>query len=51
VDAAGDTIANVKLGARWRFSPCLDAYLGYGRVLTEQTWYDDTIRFEVRQVF
>ncbi|MFO0869648.1 MAG: transporter [Pirellulales bacterium] len=47
-DATGDTIVNAKLGARWRFAERFDAYCGYGRVLTEQTWYDDIVRFEVR---
>jgi hypothetical protein len=50
-DATGDSIVNAKLGARWRITSDLDLYCGYGRVLTEQTWYDDTIRFELRRMF
>ncbi len=50
-DAAGDTIVNGKVGLRWRFSPVADLYGGYGRALTDQTWYDDVFRLELRRTF
>ncbi|MGE3781040.1 MAG: hypothetical protein AB7F89_27880, partial [Pirellulaceae bacterium] len=49
--ASGDTIANAKAGLRWRLTPWTDIYGGYGRVLTDQTWYDDTLRFELRRTY
>jgi hypothetical protein len=49
--AVGDTIVNAKVGLRWRMSMCSDLYAGYGRALTEETWYDDTVRIEVRRWF
>jgi hypothetical protein len=50
-DAAGDTIVNVKAGMRWWLTESLDLYVGYGRALTGQTWYDDVFRFELRQTY
>jgi len=46
--AAGDTIVNVKVGLRLRHSDCGDIYLGYGRPLTGDTWYQNTFRVELR---
>ncbi len=51
VDATGDTIVNAKVGLRWRLSECWDLYGGYGHALTEQEWYRDIVRIELRQTF
>ena len=48
VDASGVTIVNGKFGARFDTHNGWDLYLGYGRVLTDQTWYEDLVRAEVR---
>lgn len=50
-DAAGDTIVNLKVGLRKNISPCSDVYVGYGRALTEETWYDHMLRVEFRRSF
>jgi hypothetical protein len=49
VSAAGDTIVNLKLGARLKM-PALggDLYVGYGRPLTGETFYKDILRAEWR---
>lgn len=49
-DAAGDTIVNVKIGARIELGRG-DLYLGYGRALTGDIWYHDIMRLEYRQSF
>ncbi len=51
LDAAGDTIVNVKVGARFWFGPHSDVYVGYGRALTGDVWYKDILRLEYRLVF
>lgn len=51
VDAVGDTIVNLKLGVRHRFRAPADVYIGYGRVLTRETWYEDVFRAELRWFF
>ena len=50
-DAAGDTIVNMKLGAR--ITDCCGSsfYAGYGRSLTGDRWYEDIIRVEFRRPF
>jgi hypothetical protein len=50
-DAAGDSILNVKLGARLIFSDRADVYAGYGRALTGDRWYEDVYRVELRLRF
>jgi hypothetical protein len=50
-DAAGDTIVNLKLGARVGYGKCADIYAGYGRALTGDTWYTDIFRLEMRIFF
>lgn len=50
-DASGDTIINAKLGARVALSAYTDLYLGYGRALTGDTWYEDVGRVELRYAF
>jgi hypothetical protein len=44
-DATHDTIVNLKLGLRW--NTARDTfYVGYGRALTGDAWYQDIIRAE-----
>jgi hypothetical protein len=50
-DAAGDTIVNVKLGVRARFQDRGDLYIGYGRPLTGDQWYENILRLEFRLFF
>jgi hypothetical protein len=50
-DAAGDTIVNLKLGARIGLGERSDVYAGYGRSLTGDRWYENTFRLEYRLVF
>jgi hypothetical protein len=50
-DAAGQTIVNVKLGARVQFGDHADIYTGYGRPLTGNRWYENTFRVELRVRF
>jgi hypothetical protein len=47
-DAAGQTILNSKLGLRTKFSDRVDLYTGYGRPLTGNRWYENTVRVELR---
>lgn len=47
-DAQGTTIVNVKLGARLRVSDRIDMYAGYGKPLTSDVWYENTLRAELR---
>jgi hypothetical protein len=50
-NAAGDSIFNIKLGARLRFNDRADVYVGYGRPLTGERWYEDIYRVELRLRF
>jgi hypothetical protein len=50
-NAAGDTIANAKLGLRWNLNCCNSLYAGYGRALTTEQWYEDVLRLEYRRAF
>lgn len=51
-DASGDTIVNLKLGARIRASGLPGSlYLGYGVALTNDIWYDSVFRIEYRHAF
>jgi len=47
-DADGHTIVNAKFGARFLLGNQRDLYVGYGRSLTGQRWYNDIIRADVR---
>jgi len=51
VDAASDTIVNVKLGARLTECGGGSIYGGYGRSLTGDRWYEDIVRLEYRRPF
>jgi hypothetical protein len=46
--ASGDTIFNVKVGMRMKFTSAWDVYMGYGTPLTGDAWYQDTFRVELR---
>jgi hypothetical protein len=46
-DASGDTIVNAKLGVRFGIGQG-DLYVGYGRALTGDVWYEDVARLEYR---
>lgn len=50
-DAAGQTILNIKVGMRVKYSDWTDLYVGYGRPLTGDRWYSDTLRVEFRLLF
>ncbi|VTS06561.1 hypothetical protein [Tuwongella immobilis] len=50
-DAAGATIVNLKAGLRFGTGTAWDAYVGYGRALTGEVWYDEVARFEWRLRF
>jgi hypothetical protein len=46
---AEDTnIVNIKIGGRVQFDVSNSVYVGYGKGLTDSTWYDDIWRFEYR---
>lgn len=47
-DADGDTIVNVKVGSRLVIDHDRDIYIGYGRSLTGERWYEDILRAELR---
>ena len=49
--AGGDTIVNAKVGVRFDLGCSGQFYLGYGRALTGDQWYDDVFRFEYRVFF
>jgi hypothetical protein len=50
-DAAGDTIVNLKVGARLGVTSWGDFYAGYGRALTGDVWYKQIFRVEYRLAF
>jgi hypothetical protein len=50
-DAAGQTIVNLKLGVRAGLGRWGDVFTGYGRALTGDRWYEDTVRVEWRLAF
>jgi hypothetical protein len=50
VDASGETIVNIKAGARLT-SGANSVYAGWGHGLTDDIWYRDIFRFEFRHVF
>jgi hypothetical protein len=50
-DATGDTIVNVKAGVRFGLGEHMDVYAGYGRALTGDVWYKDTVRLEARLLY
>jgi hypothetical protein len=51
LNAGGDTIINVHVGARLDIGEHSDFYMGYGRALTNDRWYQDILRLEYRLRF
>jgi hypothetical protein len=51
VSAAGDTIIDLKAGARFKLRGVGDLYFGYGHAVTGERMYRDVIRAELRLVF
>jgi hypothetical protein len=51
LSARGDTIVNLKVGARFKLPDVGDVYFGYGRALTGETRYKDSVRAELRLFF
>jgi hypothetical protein len=49
-DQAGVTIVNAKIGLRYTVGAD-SLYMGYGTALTNQTWYEDILRFEYIRAF
>ncbi len=50
-DAAGETIVNLKVGVRATSGRLGDLFVGYGRALTGNRWYEDTVRVEWRLAY
>ena len=51
VSASGDTIVNLKAGVRVGNYSGHSLYVGYGRALTGDVWYDEILRIEYRKMF
>jgi hypothetical protein len=51
VSAAGDTVVNLKFGARFKWNDVGDLYVGYGRSVTGERLYRDIYRVELRFPF
>jgi hypothetical protein len=49
--AAGDTILNLKVGARVGIFDRADLYAGWGRALTGERWYENIFRVEIRFLY
>ena len=49
--AAGDTMLHIKLGVYLKLGSCCDFYTGYGRPLTGNRWYENTVRVQFRWLF
>jgi hypothetical protein len=49
--AAGDTILDAKLGVHLKLGSSRDFYMGYGRPLTGNRWYENIFRVEFRLFF
>lgn len=47
-DAGGETVFNAKLGVFVKFGNRADIYAGYGRPLTGDRWYENTLRLQFR---
>lgn len=47
-DAQGTSIVHSKLGVRTRLTPTADIYAGWGHPLTDDSWYENTYRAELR---
>lgn len=51
VTEVSPNIVNIKIGARVVIGDMASIYFGYGKALTDATWYDDIVRFEYRVGF
>jgi hypothetical protein len=49
--AEGDTIVNMKFGCRFNIREWGSLYVGYGRPLTGDRWYENTYRVEFRLTY
>jgi len=49
--AGGTNIVNLKFGGRVMFGAGNSFYLGYGRAVTNDAWYEDLVRLEYRRTF
>lgn len=47
-DASGTNIVNLQLGGTRVSDTGHSLYVGYGHALTDETWYDEIVRFEYR---
>jgi len=50
-EVEGTVITNLKFGARFSFHKQHSAYIGYGKSLTDNTWYEDIYRVEFRTTY
>jgi hypothetical protein len=50
-DASGTNIVNLKIGGRVTLDATHSVYVGWGKALTDATWYNDIWRFEYRFAF
>lgn len=50
-EAEGTNIVNLKIGGRVSWEPRSSLYIGFGKALTDDVWYDDILRFEYRVSF
>lgn len=50
-NAAGVTVVNVKVGARFDFGNRVTTYAGLGHAITGESWYRDELRLELRWLF
>ncbi len=50
-EVSGMNIVNLKIGGRIMLRGGKSLYAGYGKALTDQTWYDDIFRIEFRVPF
>jgi hypothetical protein len=48
---ADGNIVNLKIGARFVLQGLSSIYVGYGKGLTDRTWYEDIFRLEFRRYF
>jgi len=50
-DASGQTVVNAKIGMRLGLGNRVDLYGGWGRPLTGDRWYENTLRLEMRLLY
>jgi hypothetical protein len=50
-EADGVNIVNLKIGGRFEFRNRSSVYVGYGRGVTDDVWYEDLFRLEYRYSF